>query len=240
MKVHIKTCHASAETLKLLDPKLTKAQMVLVQNCQICLQAKMTNRSYNSVPTEFVASQPAQKLCVDLSFWPTPSVNGCKVLLVIADQFSKFVYSVPLKTKSAAGEAIEQFVLWVQNFCQKQVSLVHSDQGGEFMNGRLCEFYRQKGIQATFSAAYTPQQNGTVERANRTINEGVRALLLGGDMEDRFWAEAARALLYAKNLLPKIQLQGKCPYELFTGHAKPSLPEFAFGQDSLLATSSET
>ena len=49
-------------------------------------------------------------------------------------------------------------------------------------------------------------------------------------MEDRFWAEAARALLYARNLLPKIQLQGKCLYELFTGQAKPSLPEFSFGQ----------
>ena len=72
------------------------------------------------------------------------------------------------------------------------------------MNGRLCEFDRRKGIQATFSAAYTPQKNGPLERANRTINEDVRALLLGGDMEDRFWAKAARAVLYAKNLLPKI------------------------------------
>ena len=111
MSLHLNTCHVSAETLKLLDPNLTKAQMVLVQNCRICLQAKMTNRSYNSVPTEFVASHPAQKLCVDLSFWLTPSVNGCKVLMVIADQYSKFVYSVPLKTKSAAREDIEQFVL---------------------------------------------------------------------------------------------------------------------------------
>ena len=50
-------------------------------------------------------------------------------------------------------------------------------------------------------------------------------------MEDRFWAEVARALLYAKNLLPKTQLHGKCPYELFTGQAKPSLPEFSFGQE---------
>ena len=50
-------------------------------------------------------------------------------------------------------------------------------------------------------------------------------------MEYRFWAEAARALLYAKSLLPKIQLQGKCPYELFTEQAKPSLPEFSFEQE---------
>ena len=140
--VNPNTCHASAETLKLLDPKLTKAQMVLVQNSQICLHTKMTSRSFNSVPREIVASQPTQKLCVDQSFWPTPSVKWCKVLLVIADQYIKFIYCVPLKIKSAAGEAIEQIVLWVQNFCQKQVSLVHSDQGGEFMNGRLCKSSR--------------------------------------------------------------------------------------------------
>ena len=116
MRVHLNTFHASAETLKLLDPKLTKAQMVLVHNCLICLQAKMTDRSLNSVPTEFVASQPAQKMCVDLSFWPTPSVNGCKVLQVIADQFSKFVYSVPLKTKSAAGEPLNNLFYGSKTF----------------------------------------------------------------------------------------------------------------------------
>ena len=81
------------------------------------------------------------------------------------------------------------------------------------------------------SAAYTPQQNDTVERANRTINEGVRALLLGGKMEDRLWAKVARTLRYAKNLLRRIQLHGKCPYEVFTGRAKPSLPHFSFGQE---------
>ena len=83
MRVHLNTFHASAETLKMLDTKLTKIQMVLVQNCQICLQAEMVSRSFNFVPTYFVASQPAQKLCVDLSFWLTPFVNGCKILLLL-------------------------------------------------------------------------------------------------------------------------------------------------------------
>ena len=49
-------------------------------------------------------------------------------------------------------------------------------------------------------------------------------------MQDRFWGKATRALLYMKNLLPKIQLQGKCPYVLFKRRAKPLLPGFSFGQ----------
>ena len=91
---------------------------------------------------------------------------------------------------------------------------------------RLSESYRQKGIQATFYVAYTPHQNGTVERANRTINEGVRALLLGRDL-----GKGSKGTTVCEKPLPKIQSQGKCPYEVFTRQAKPLLPEFLFGQD---------
>lgn len=36
-----------------------------------------------------------------------------------------------------------------------------------------------------------PQQNGVAERANRTILERVRSMLLASGMEKKFWAEAA-------------------------------------------------
>ena len=52
-------------------------------------------------------------------------------------------------------------------------------------------------------------------------------------MEDRFLAEEAWALLNARNLFPNIQLQGKCPYKLFIGQTKLSLPEFKFGQEKV-------
>ena len=66
---------------------------------------------------------------MDLSFWPVPSVSGCKVLLVIADQFSKFTYGDPLTIKSPqAGNAIQQYILWVESFCHRTLSVVHADE----------------------------------------------------------------------------------------------------------------
>ena len=40
------------------------------------------------------------------------------------------------------------------------------------------------------TAAYTPMQNGTLEMAYQTIGGAVKAMLTGGDMEAKHWAEA--------------------------------------------------
>jgi transposase InsO family protein len=42
----------------------------------------------------------------------------------------------------------------------------------------LSAFFRSKGIIHQYSAPYSPQQNGSAERLNRTLNDRVRAMLL--------------------------------------------------------------
>jgi transposase InsO family protein len=44
-----------------------------------------------------------------------------------------------------------------------------SDNGSEFKNLQVEEFLEEEGIKHEFSAPYTPQQNGVVERKNRTL-----------------------------------------------------------------------
>ena len=45
-------------------------------------------------------------------------------------------------------------------------------------------------------------QNGQVERANRSISEGMKAMLLQSDLHNQFWAEAAAMFVYVHNLMP--------------------------------------
>ena len=61
-------------------------------------------------------------------------------------------------------------------------------------------------------AAYTPMQNGTVERAYRTIGDAVRAMLTGGGMEFKHWVEAACSFGESRNAMPrKLESQhGRC------------------------------
>nr|GEX23764.1 hypothetical protein [Tanacetum cinerariifolium] len=64
------------------------------------------------------------------------------------------------------------------------------DNGGEFRNKEMNDFYSRKGIKKEFSNARTPQQNGVAERRNRTLIEAARTMLADAKLPVTFWAEA--------------------------------------------------
>nr|GEX17173.1 hypothetical protein [Tanacetum cinerariifolium] len=81
------------------------------------------------------------------------------------------------------------------------VIIVHTDNGIEFKNYALKEFFDSVGITHETSAAKTPQQNGVVERKNRMLVEAARTLLIFSHAPLFLWAEAiaTAALCYPKN-----------------------------------------
>ena len=52
-----------------------------------------------------------------------------------------------------------------------KIKSIRSDHGGEFENEIFENFCNKKGITHNFSFPRTPQQNGVVERKNRTLQE---------------------------------------------------------------------
>ena len=54
---------------------------------------------------------------------------------------------------------------------------VRSDHGGEFENEPFESFCEKHGIIHEFSSRRTPQQNGVVERKNRTLQEMARTMI---------------------------------------------------------------
>ncbi|KAG6534156.1 hypothetical protein ZIOFF_008041 [Zingiber officinale] len=71
-------------------------------------------------------------------------------------------------------------------------------------------------------APYTPQQNGVVERRNRTMMAMARSLLKGTHMPARFWGEVVRHVVYLLNRLPTKTLEECTPFEAWMGR-KPHL-----------------
>ncbi|GKB42861.1 ribonuclease H-like domain-containing protein, partial [Tanacetum coccineum] len=72
-------------------------------------------------------------------------------------------------------------------------------------------------IKKEFSVARTPQQNGVVERRNRTLIEAVRTMLADSKLSTTFWAEAVNTDCYVQNRVLVVKPHSKTPYELFRG-----------------------
>ncbi|GKC42733.1 putative ribonuclease H-like domain-containing protein [Tanacetum coccineum] len=64
------------------------------------------------------------------------------------------------------------------------------DNGTEFKNKDINQFYERKGIKREFSVARTSQQNRVAERKNRTLIEAGRTMLADSKLPITFWAEA--------------------------------------------------
>ncbi|GKB28786.1 putative ribonuclease H-like domain-containing protein [Tanacetum coccineum] len=75
------------------------------------------------------------------------------------------------------------------------------------------QFYKMKGIKREFSVARTPQQNGVVERRNRTLIEAARTMLVNSKLPTTFWAEAVNTACYVLNRILVIKPHNKTPYE---------------------------
>ncbi|GJY13846.1 ribonuclease H-like domain-containing protein [Tanacetum coccineum] len=91
------------------------------------------------------------------------------------------------------------------------------DNGTEFKNRVMNQFCEMKAIKREFSVARTPQQNGVIERKNRTLIEAARTMLADSKLPTTLWAEAVNTACYVQNRMLVIKPQNKTPYELFLG-----------------------
>jgi transposase InsO family protein len=96
---------------------------------------------------------------------------------------------------------VKKFIRRVQNEFELKVKNIRSDNGSEFRNNQVEEFLDEEVIKNELSAPYTPQQNGIVERKNRTLIEAARTMLDEYKTPDSFWAEAINTACHAANRL---------------------------------------
>nr|GEY62616.1 integrase, catalytic region, zinc finger, CCHC-type, peptidase aspartic, catalytic [Tanacetum cinerariifolium] len=70
------------------------------------------------------------------------------------------------------------------------VRRIRIDNRTEFVNQTLRDYYEEVGISHKISVARSPQQNGVVERRNRTLIEAARTMLISAQALLFLWAEA--------------------------------------------------
>jgi hypothetical protein len=97
-----------------------------------------------------------------------------------------------------------------------RIKKIRSDNGTEFKNSQI-EGFLEEGIKHEFSSPYTPQQNGVVERKNRTLLDMARTMLDEYKTQDQFWVEAINTACYSINRVYLHRILKKTSYELLTG-----------------------
>ncbi|GJS37180.1 integrase, catalytic region, zinc finger, CCHC-type containing protein [Tanacetum coccineum] len=152
------------------------------------------------------------------------SVNGKKYILVIVDDYSRFTWVKCLRSKDEAPDFIIKFLKMIQVRLKVPVRRIRTDNGTEFVNQTLCEYYEKVGISHETSVARSPQQNGVIERRNRTLIEAARTMLIYAKAPLFLWAEAVATACYTQNRSIVRLRHGKTPYELL--HDK--LPDLSF------------
>ncbi|GJT10333.1 retrovirus-related pol polyprotein from transposon TNT 1-94 [Tanacetum coccineum] len=152
------------------------------------------------------------------------SVNGKKYILVIVDDYSRFTWVKCLRSKDEAPDFIIKFLKMIQVRLKVPVRRIRTDNGTEFVNQTLREYYEKVGISHETSVARSPQQNGVVERRNHTLIEAARTMLIYAKAPLFLWAEAVATACYTQNRSIIRLRHGKTPYELL--HDK--LPDLSF------------
>ncbi|KAJ9542161.1 hypothetical protein OSB04_028667 [Centaurea solstitialis] len=128
--------------------------------------------------------------------------------------FSRYTWVNFLRSKDGASDIIISFIRNVQVRLQLPVQVIRTDNGTEFKNRKLNSFLDSVGITHTFSTARTPQQNGVVERKNRTLVEVARTMLTFSKLLLHFWAEAVASSCFTQNRSLITKRFMKTPYEL--------------------------
>ncbi|GJT75690.1 integrase, catalytic region, zinc finger, CCHC-type containing protein [Tanacetum coccineum] len=118
------------------------------------------------------------------------TINEKKYILVIVDDYSRFTWVYFLHTKDETPEIIKKFIAQVQLNYNAKIHKIHTDNGTEFNNATLEAHYKKLGIMQKISNARTPQQNGVVERRNRTLVEAAHTMLIISRLLEFLWAEA--------------------------------------------------
>ncbi|GJY38726.1 putative ribonuclease H-like domain-containing protein [Tanacetum coccineum] len=153
------------------------------------------------------------------------SINGKKYVLVIVDDYSRYTWTHFLRSKDETPGVLIDFLTLVQRGLHAQVTTVRTDKGTEFLNKTLHAYFAKEGIRHETSTARTPEQNGVVERRNRTLVEAARTMLSAAKVPLFFWAEAIATACFTQNRSLVIPRHEKTPYHIINAR-KPSVKFF--------------
>nr|GFA03908.1 retrovirus-related Pol polyprotein from transposon TNT 1-94 [Tanacetum cinerariifolium] len=229
VQIYVNDIIFAASTLELCDLfanliGLPKIKFEKDHLCSACAIGKSTRKTHKP-KSEDTNQEKLYLLHMDLCGpMRVESVNGKKYILVIVDDYSRFTWVKFLRSKDETPDFIIKFLKMIQVRLKVSVRRIRTDNGTEFVNQTLRDYYEEVGISHEISVARSPRHNGVVERRNRTLIEAARTMLIYAQAPLFLWAEAVATACFTQNRSIIRLRHGKTPYELL--HSK--LPDLSF------------
>ena len=180
--------------------------------CKSCkMNQKATPKPKTSLPR---ANKVNEVVALDLKAFKS---GAFKYILYAVDLFSRFTVGVLIEDKKPSTIGTKLLEKWVASM--GLMDFIHSDRGGEFCCEELTEIAEYLGVRSTFTAAYSPNQNGTNERNHAIVDNMLSKMRMKDpQMSD---SVALTWALMAKNTLQNIS--GFSPFQIVFGKT-PALP----------------
>nr|GFB61496.1 integrase, catalytic region, zinc finger, CCHC-type, peptidase aspartic, catalytic [Tanacetum cinerariifolium] len=134
------------------------------------------DRSTNLYTINLHEMASASPICL-MARSSSTNINGKQYVLVIVDDYSRYTWVHFLRSKDEAPEVIITFLKRITVLLQSPVIIIRTDNGTEFKNQVLKEYFDIVGISHQISSVRTLQQNGVVERRNQTLVEAARTII---------------------------------------------------------------
>ncbi|GJU98193.1 reverse transcriptase domain-containing protein [Tanacetum coccineum] len=192
-------------------PTMHKDARTLIKACQECQVHKPVPRNPQEKLNPITSPWPFYKWGIDIA-GPFPEGPGkVKFLIVAMDYFTKWIEAKPVAT--ITGSQVKKFV-WENIVCRFGLpGEIISDNGKQFRDNPFKDWCEKLCIQQHFASVKHPQTNGLVERANRSLGEGIKARL---GKENKNWLEEISHVLWAHRTMIKSS-NGDTPFSLTYG-----------------------
>ncbi|KAK9157521.1 hypothetical protein Scep_004095 [Stephania cephalantha] len=222
---HLRYGHLNVKGIKLLSDKGMVHGLPRINSielCEGCVYGKQTRKSFPSGKA-WRASKCLELIHADLCGpMQTKTFGGSRYFLLFTDDFSRMSWVYFVESKSETFERFQKFKALVEKQSGCHIKTLRTDRGGEFVSKEFNKFCEKNGIKRELITPYTPEQNGVVERKNRTVVEMARNMLTASGLSNEFWAEAVATSIYLLNISPTRAVMNQTPYEAWCGR-RPSV-----------------
>ncbi|SDA06520.1 BZ3501_MvSof-1269-A2-R1_Chr4-2g06566 [Microbotryum saponariae] len=205
--------------------------------CNACLSAKG-----HRLPFPDSDSHSSERLGLvhsDVLSFPERSLTGKRYLVTFLDDYSRKLWAYAIGHKSEVFGIFKTWLAEVELETGATLKVLRTDNGGEYCSRAFTEFCKTRGTRRQYSIPRTPQQNGRAERVNRSIVEGVLALLVDAHLPKTFWEEAAAYFVYCKNLCQHAALDKATPNSVWQGDHTTASALHPFGCTAWLTVAPE-
>ena len=187
VKWHARLGHLEQDRLKRLAKAslLRSIDKIDLLVCEQCLAGKATRLPFRKAkiacfPLELIHSD----ICGPMN---VRARHGAQYFNTFIYDFTRFGHVYLISHRSEALYCFKRYSTLVENQLNTKIKSLRIDRGCEYLYDLFKAYCTKKAIARQLTIPYTPQENGVVERRNRTLLDMVRSMMAQEKLLISFW-----------------------------------------------------